>query len=169
MLIHCIITGGTIDSYYEGSLDTAVPSKHSTIPKYLKNLKLYHKFHYTELCMKDSRAISAADRRKMVRVIKQVKTNYVLITHGTYTMPDTARYIEKHLPANHGKTVILTGSMIPLDGFTFSDGGFNLGYAISKMHCAAPGVYVAMNGKLFPAKIATKIVSKGRFAEFEVQ
>jgi len=169
MLIHCILTGGTIDSYYEGSLDTAVPLKHSSIPRYLKNLKLYHKFHYTELCMKDSRAINAADRKKMLRIIKEVKTNYIMITHGTYTMPDTGRYLEKNLPANHGKVIILTGAMIPLDGFTFSDGGFNLGYAISQFQSAAPGVYVAMNGKLFPAKTATKIVSKGRFAEYEVQ
>lgn len=169
MNIHIILTGGTIDSYYEGSLDTAVPLKHSAIPRYLKNLKLYHKFHYTELCMKDSRSISLADRQKMIRIIKQSKSNFILITHGTYTMPETGRYLEQHLPSNHNKTIILTGSMIPLDGFTFSDGGFNLGYAISKMHCTTPGVYVAMNGKLFPAKTATKIVSKGRFAEFEVQ
>lgn len=170
MKIHIIVTGGTIDSYYEGSMDTAVPLKHSALPRYLKNLKLYHQFHYHQLCMKDSRAITDADRRKMVGLIKRSRTPYILITHGTYTMPDTARFIERNLPANHGKTIILTGSMIPLDGFTFSDAGFNLGYAISKLHCAAPGVYVAMNGKLFPAKTATKIVSKGRFAElFEVK
>ncbi len=167
MNIHVILTGDTIDSYYGGSMDTAVPLKHSAIPRYLKNLKLYHRFQYTELCMKDSRAITDTDRRKMVQVIKRARTPYIIITHGTYTMPQTARFIEQQLSAKYGKTVILTGSMIPLDGFTFSDGGFNLGYAIGKLHCAAPGVYVAMNGKLFPAKTATKIVSKGRFAEIQ--
>ncbi len=170
MNIHCIFTGGTIDSYYEGSKDTAVPLKHSTIPRYLKNLQLYQKLKYTELCMKDSRAITTADRKKIVRLIKTTSANCILITHGTYTMSDTARFIEKHLPADYHKTIILTGSMIPLDGFTFSDGGFNLDYAIGNFQFSAPGVYVAMNGKLFPAKVATKIVSKGRFAElFDVK
>ncbi len=169
MKIHCIFTGGTIDSYYEGSRDTAVPAKHSVIPRYLKNLKLYDQFQCTELCMKDSRAINAADRKKLVHLIKRSKAKYILVTHGTYTMPDSARFVEQHLPPPHqkNKIVIFTGSMIPLDGFTFSDGGFNLGYAISQFHCAAPGVYVAMNGKLFPAKTSTKIVSKGRFAEIQ--
>ena len=170
MTIHVILTGGTIDSYYEGALDTAVPLKHSSIPRYLKNLKLYHTFRYTELCMKDSRAITQTDRQKLVCTIKQSRARYFIVTHGTYTMPESARYVENHLPAGFSKTIIFTGSMIPLDGFTFSDGGFNLGYAISQLHCATAGVYVAMNGKLFPAKTATKIVSKGRFAEsFDVR
>lgn len=165
MNIHFILTGGTIDSYYEGSQDTAVPLKHSTIPRYLKNLKLYHKFQFTELCMKDSRSIVEKDRKGLVQLIKKTRTNSILITHGTYTMPETARYIEKRLPANHSKTIILTGSLIPLDGFTFSDAGFNLGFAIGQFLVTKPGVYVAMNGKLLPAQTATKIISKGRFAE----
>ena len=165
MKIHIILTGGTIDSYYEGSMDTAVPLKHSIVPNYLKKLKLYDQVKTTELCMKDSRSITNADRRRIVQCIKRPPSiRYTLITHGTYTMPETARFIERHLPANHGKTVILTGSMIPMDGFTFSDAGFNLGYAIGNFQFAKSGVYVAMNGKLFPAKTATKIISKGRFA-----
>ncbi|HBY74265.1 MAG TPA: asparaginase [Candidatus Kerfeldbacteria bacterium] len=167
MKIHCIFTGGTIDSYYEGSQDTAVPAKHSVVPRYLKNLKLYDQFQYTELCMKDSRAINDADRKKLVRIITRSKANYILVTHGTYTMPDSARFVERHLPKNQTKIIIFTGAMIPLDGFTFSDGGFNLGYTISQFHCAAPGVYVAMNGKLFPAKTSTKIIAQGRFAEIQ--
>lgn len=167
MKIHCILTGGTIDSYYEGSKDTAVPLKHSVVPRYIKQLKLYNQFKITELCMKDSRSITVADRRKLVQIITQSSSRHILITHGTYTMPDTARFIERHLLAHHGKTVILTGSMIPIDGFTFSDAGFNLGYAIGNFQFAKSGVYIAMNGKLFPAKTATKIVAKGRFAEIQ--
>ena len=167
MKIHCILTGGTIDSYYEGSQDTAVPLKHSIVPSYFKKLKLYDTVKFTELCMKDSRSITVADRRRLVRIITQSSSRYILVTHGTYTMPVTARYIEDHLPANNRKTIILTGSMIPMDGFTFSDAGFNLGYAIGNFQFAKSGVYVAMNGKLFPAKTATKIIAKGRFAEIQ--
>ena len=39
--IHFIITGGTIDSHYDGTKDTAVPNKESVIPKFIEELKLY--------------------------------------------------------------------------------------------------------------------------------
>lgn len=38
--IHFIITGGTIDSYYNGAKDTVLPRAHSIIPSYVANLKL---------------------------------------------------------------------------------------------------------------------------------
>lgn len=37
--IHFIITGGTIDSHYDGSKDTAAPNKESIIPFFIKSLK----------------------------------------------------------------------------------------------------------------------------------
>jgi hypothetical protein len=55
--VHFILTGGTIDSYYKGEIDTAVPNKHSVIPNYLKGLKLYLNLKFTEVCMKDSRSL----------------------------------------------------------------------------------------------------------------
>lgn len=39
--IHFIITGGTIDSYYDGTKDTAVPRETSIIPDFIQSLKLY--------------------------------------------------------------------------------------------------------------------------------
>jgi len=41
--IHFIFTGGAIDSFYNGIKDTISPHKHSVIPDYIKNLKLYDK------------------------------------------------------------------------------------------------------------------------------
>ena len=56
--IHFIITGGTIDSYYDGTQDTAVPNQESIIPGFIKNLKLPIEHQFTTVCMKDSRAIT---------------------------------------------------------------------------------------------------------------
>lgn len=39
--IHYIITGGTIDSFYDGRKDTVVPNKESIIPFFIESLKLY--------------------------------------------------------------------------------------------------------------------------------
>jgi L-asparaginase len=46
------------------------------------------------------------------------------------------------------KTIVLTGAMIPI-AFGSSDGLFNLGGALSVAQVLPPGVYVAMNGRVF--------------------
>ena len=51
-------------------------------------------------------------------------------------------------PASTGKTVVLTGAMVPY-AFGSSDGLFNLGSALSFAQALPPGVYVAMNGRCF--------------------
>ncbi len=113
--------------------------------------------------MKDSRQINTRDRKKILNTIQRSRARYYIITHGTYTMPATARFLLKHL-SNTRKTVIFTGSMIPLDGFTFSDGPFNLAFALAHLQFVDPGVYVAANGRIFRGDKVKKIVAKGRFA-----
>ena len=164
--IHIIITGGTIDSIYDGTKDTAVPLKESILPDYFKLLRLYEKVTFQTICMKDSRSITPSDRRKMLAAIKKSKAKNILMTHGTYTMPDTGRFLENQLDKNdkNDKKVILTGSMIPLVGFSPSDAGFNLGFAIGQFDHIDPGVYVAMNGKIFSSNEVIKLVSQGRFS-----
>ncbi len=130
--IHFIITGGTIDSYYDGSKDTTVPNKHSAIPDFIKSMKLHQKFEFTEVCMKDSRNLTPQDRTNIMVAIKKSKCSKFIVTHGTYTLTDTAKYIKAKLN-DKNKTIIFTGSMIPLIGFSPSDAPFNLGHAIAKL------------------------------------
>ena len=68
-----------------------------------------------------------------------------MITHGTDTMVQTAKALAG---AVSGKTIVLTGAMIPI-AFGSSDGLFNLGGALSVVQVLPPGVYVAMNGRIF--------------------
>lgn len=95
--IHFIITGGTIDSYYDGTKDTAVPNKESIIPGFIRNLKLPIEHIFTTVCMKDSRAITDENRNAIIKTIEESEVEKFIITHGTYTMPDTARYLKTHL------------------------------------------------------------------------
>lgn len=160
--IHIIMTGGTIDSHWEGKSDTAVPNEHSVIPDYIKSLKLYQDFGFTEVCMKDSRQLSRQDIEEVLKAIEGSSGTIFVVTHGTYTMPDTARFLKANLK-NKDKVVVLTGSMIPLKGFDGSDAPFALGYAIAQAEKASPGVYLCMNGMSFEAEEAAKSIAEGKF------
>ena len=161
--LHFILTGGTIDSYYDGSKDTAVPSEHSVIPKFIKILKLYEECTFSEICMKDSREIDENDRKNILHEVENSESKRIIITHGTYTLPDTARYLKANLKEIN-KTIIFTCSMIPLDGFNLNDAGFNLGYAVAKSQDLKEGVYVCINGRIFSPEEIMKVISEGRFS-----
>ncbi len=161
--LHFIMTGGTIDSYYDGTKDTAVTNKESIIPRFIQMLKLYNKTKFFEVCMKDSREIKKSDLKKVLSEIEKSTCKHVIITHGTYTMPDSARFLRANLKRTD-QTIILTASMLPMTEFTMSDGGFNLGYAVSEVQHLEPGVYVCMNGKVFSSEEVIKIITEGRFS-----
>jgi L-asparaginase len=64
----------------------------------------------------------------------------------------------------HGKTIVLTGAMVPYK-FGSSDGLFNLGSALAFVQTLPAGVYVAMNGRCFPAAGVFKNKQTGIFEE----
>ena len=117
---------------------------------------------FTTVCLKDSRELNEADLKKIVAAVEESPHAKIIITHGTYTMPDTARYLEANL-TRHDQTIVITGSMIPIAGFSPSDGPFSIGYALSKVMELSSGIYVAMNGRTFRPDEVTKIISEGRF------
>lgn len=161
--IHYVITGGTIDSFYDGGKDTAVPNEESIIPRFVKSLKLYSKAEFTEVCMKDSRQLNREDVKKILKVIESSKSKKIIVTHGTYTMPDTARFLKANLKRKD-QAIVLTGSMIPINGFSPSDGPFSLGYAIAQMEYLDPGVYVCVNGRVFSPDEVVKVIGEARFS-----
>lgn len=160
--IHFIITGGTIDSHYDGTKDTAVPNKESVIPSFIESLKLYKKSKFSVVCMKDSRDMNKDDIQNILNEIENSPHTEIIVTHGTYTMPDTARYLKANLKRTD-QTVVLTASMIPLNGFSPSDGPFSLGYSVAQLEYLPKGVHVCMNGKAFDPEEVSKIISEGRF------
>ncbi|MCX6741084.1 MAG: asparaginase domain-containing protein [Candidatus Parcubacteria bacterium] len=160
--IHFILTGGTIDSYYDASKDTAVPNKESVIPSFINSLRLYHKTKFTTVCMKDSRDLKPADLKNILKTVEKSKATKIIITHGTYTMPDTARFLKANLKRKD-QTIILTASGIPINGFAPSDGPFSLGYAVAQLEYLKPGIYAAMSGRVFSPEEMIKVMSEARF------
>ncbi len=163
--LHFIMTGGTIDSYYDGIKDSVTPLEHSFIPQFMKLIKTYDECVFTEVCMKDSRELDESDRRNILEAVSGSAARRIIITHGTYTIPETARYLKENL-GDIGKTVIIVGSMIPLAGVTPTDAGFNLGFAIAESKNLPEGIYTCMNGTVFSADSVRKDISEGRFSSF---
>jgi L-asparaginase len=73
-------------------------------------------------------------------------------------MVDTA----KVLAQVEGKTIVLTGALNPA-GFRGSDAEFNIGTAVGAVQSLPPGVYIAMNGRVWDPSRVRKNVAANRF------
>jgi L-asparaginase len=161
--IHLLVCGGTIDNI---DLDTGSRNTVSGVEAYLKSfVKPYFGLTRDLLFMKDSREVTDADRERLLEAIIASPFNRFLVTHGTFTMAETGRYLKRRLQSADGKLVILAGSMIPL-GEPNSDAPFNLGFA-----CAAAtmyrenGVFIAFNGKIWDPDDVKKNIEDMRFEQ----
>lgn len=150
MKIRIICTGGTIDSYYDVDVCGAVCLDSTILPEFLESHVAMDMENvvFDELCMKDSREINDDDRSKMVEIIENSSESAFIITHGTFTLAETARYIQKNLKRKDVK-VTLTGSLIPLKGFAPTDAGFNLGASLVNSYINKNGVYVCIKGDIY--------------------
>ena len=102
-----------------------------------------------------------ADRAELAAALNAVRDEQVIITHGTDTMSETARYLAEHADVGQ-KTVVLTGAMQPAV-MARSDAEFNLGAALSAVNLLPPGVYISMSGRIFPAASVRKDRARGIF------
>jgi len=156
--------GGTIefiDPAYD-AVNKKLMKLDATIESYLSNLIQPHfNFSVEKITEKDSRDITDEDRQKLAAAIEATPHQNIIITHGTFTMRDTAQFLDKSELGD--KKVILTGSMIPITGFSISDAGFNLGFAVASFGSIEPGVYLSMNGGIFHSSEVEKNVELFRF------
>jgi len=113
------------------------------------------------LMMIDSLDMIDHDRIMIADQCNKATENKIIITHGTDTMADTARWLAQHVKE---KTIVLTGAMIPYK-FGSSDGLFNLGSALAFVQSLPHGVYVAMNGRIFNWDNVRKNKKTGEFEE----
>jgi L-asparaginase len=158
-MIKILITGGTIDDL-EYELPENAPKKHkSIVPELLKQAKVTLEYNVEELFQKDSRDINNTDREIIHQKCRESEEKQIVITHGTMTMPETAKYLGKKKIA---KTIVLLGAMIPANKKN-SDALFNIGVALSAVQLLSNGVYITMNGRIFPWDNVSKNMDKGVF------
>ncbi len=152
-------TGGTIDKIYFDALSTYQVGEPS-IREILSHLNLNFRYEIHQLLRKDSLDLSDDDRLLIATAVKNSPARRILITHGTDTMVHTAATIGE-LP---GKTIVMTGSMLP-GRFSGTDAIFNIGFAAAAVQMLPPGTYIAMNGQAFDYRRVRKNREKGVFTD----
>ena len=151
-----VTTGGTIDKvYFDDKSDYQVGEPQ--IGNILRELGVAFRFTVIPALRKDSLHITDDDRQMVRTLIAAQPQRHVLITHGTDTMVETAKVL-----ADLGKTIVLTGALNPAR-FRGSDAEFNVGCAVGAVQSMPPGVYIAMNGRVWDPFKVRKNVAANRF------
>jgi L-asparaginase len=161
-MIRIVVTGGTFDKEYN-ELDGTLYFKDTHVTEMLRLGRSRVDVSVRTLMMVDSLDMTDADRERIVEECRSAPETRIVITHGTDTMVDTARAVATSADAAlAGKTIVLTGAMVPY-AFGSSDGLFNLGSALSFVQALPPGVFIAMNGRVFDWDAVVKDRTAGVF------
>ena len=159
MKIKFLTTGGTIDKVYfdsKNEYEVGPPQ----VAELLHDANATFEYEIESILRKDSLDLTDADRRLIRDRVAADPCARIVVTHGTDTMIQTAQA----LAGISGKTIVLTGSMQPAR-FRVTDAEFNLGTAIAAVQVLPPGVYIAMNGRIFDPARSRKNVPNNCFED----
>lgn len=159
MKLNVFTTGGTIDKVYFDALSEYQVGE-PAVSHILRGAGAGFEFEVSALLRKDSLDLDDQDRAAIRAAVEAAPSPLVLITHGTDTMARTAAAL-LGIP---GKTIVLTGSLTPAR-FQDSDAAFNIGCAVGAVQSLPPGVYIVMNGRVFPAGKVRKNRELNRFED----
>ncbi|MBL6962876.1 MAG: asparaginase [Bacteroidetes bacterium] len=163
MNIRIFITGGTFDKEYN-ELTGDLYFKDTHLKEMLEKGRSKVHVQIRTLMMIDSLEMDDSDREIILHNCKKTGEDKIVITHGTDSMVETAKYLAA---ANLNKTIVITGAMIPFK-FGSSDGLFNLGSSLAFVQTLNQGVYISMNGRYFAHHNVRKNPQKGEFEEIVV-
>lgn len=146
-------TGGTIDKAYPRSKGGyAFEIDAPAAPVILQQVGFFaYEVRSITVCRLDSQEIGEEERKALARTVQEAPESLVLVTHGTDTLVESARYVARALEeVAKEKRVVFTGAMRPAK-FVDSDAAFNVGGACAALSLVTPGVYICMNGRVLPA------------------
>lgn len=159
MKVLFVQTGGTIDKDYpRPSMGYAFEIGGAAVERILKRLNPGFEYRIAPLIKKDSQDLDEQDRLQIRENLEVAEETYCIITHGTDSMLDTARYLSD----NQDKVIILTGALKP-ERFRDSDADINLGVAIGALENLKPGVYIAMSGRVMHWQKVKRNHESGQF------
>ncbi len=156
--IKIITTGGDIDKvYYDAKSDYQIGDPQ--VKAILDRVGATIEYEITDIFHKDSLDITDLDRQSVVEEVLRTEVEYIILTHGTDTMVETAKLLQNQVT---GKTIILVGSLTPAR-FRETDAEFNIGVAVGAVQSLPHGIYVAMNGVVFDPSKVRKNRAENRF------
>ena len=158
MKIRIIITGGTFDKIYD-EVRGSLTFRETHLPEILKFTRCTVPIELELNQLIDSLEMRDANRLQIRDACARAPETHIVVTHGTDTMVETAGVLGAF---GMDKTIVLTGAMVPY-AVTNSDAVFNLGCAITAAQIMPRGVYVAMNGRVFPWDKVRKNKASGIF------
>jgi L-asparaginase len=157
MKIKIITTGGTIDKiYFDDKSEFQVGEPQ--VGEVLKEANVTADYEIISLMRKDSLHLTDEDRALICDAIRSDANRRFIVTHGTDTMTVTAKELQK-IP---DKIIVMTGAMQPAK-FRLTDAIFNIASAFTAVQLLSPGVYIAMNGRIFEAHQVKKNPEQKRF------
>lgn len=121
---------------------------------------MFADFSARDVCNKDSRSITEDDRKILLQEVERAfkeGVRHFLVTHGTFTMPETGTYLMENLSDStvSDVSIVITGAMYPMN-LVGGDGLLNLGAAVSALiNSNEPlGIVINMHAKNWdPSKI----------------
>ena len=160
--ITVINTGGTFNKRYNritGELEVPKDSiALDEIISYCYNID----FEVLNIISKDSLEMSDVDRELIVKTIKNIKNENIIIVHGTDTMDLTAKYLDEKIK---DKTIVLTGAMLPIS-INKVEATLNFSQAIGFLNSNCEnGIYISMHGSVKNYKKLIKNRELGKFLE----
>ena len=158
-MIHIFTTGGTIEGLDYDNPKDATRQNTISIEDFLNSAKVSSPYSFERVFQKDSRFITDEDRLELAERTTAASSNQILVTHGTLTMAETAKFLGK---LGLEKTIVLVGAL-KLGTDVDSDAPFNLGFALGVVDFLEYGVYVAMNGKVFSWDNVRKNLESNQF------
>jgi L-asparaginase len=159
MKIKFFTTGGTIDKvYFDARSEYQVGEPQ--VLEILKDSNVAFEYEIESILQKDSLEMTEEDRHAIRTKIEKEPCERIVITHGTDTMVDTAKF----LIGVPNKTIVFTGAMEPARS-RYTDATFNVGCAIGAVQTLSHGVYIAMNGCVYKADRVRKNYEIRQFEE----
>ena len=159
MKIKFFALGGTIDKIYFDKKSKYEVGE-SDLDEILSEANISFEYDCESMVRKDRLDMTDDDRQLVFDRVEADEHKYIVITHGTDTMIQTAKKLET-IP---NKVIVLTGAMSPAR-FKSSDATFNIGFAVAAVQSLPAGVYVAMNGRIFSPGKVRKDLDLNRFEE----
>ncbi len=161
MKIIFIQTGGTIDKDYpRPTKGYAFEIGDAALVRILEKANPQFEFEVLPLLKKDSLDMADKDRERIYEACMKADSDRIIITHGTDTIIETAEKLSRI----ENKVIVLTGATRP-ERFSDSDAAFNVGTAVGAVNVLEPGVYIAMNGRIYAWDCVKRDPRTGRFAE----